>query len=80
MDSIVERRKIRGVRAAAGVAGDGDAIRVDFLARQQVVEGADAVPDGVARQIIAGQKALNTKHRVLGRGAYDLGSTGVWIP
>ncbi len=79
MDSIVERRKIRGVRPSSRVPRATDPAGIDFLARQQVIEGAQAVPDGVARQAVAYQKALNSKHSVLGRGTYDLRFAEVFI-
>src|SRR2546426_1075548 len=73
LDAIVERGKISRVSAAAGVPGTGDPRRVDFRAREQVVQSADAVPDRVTRQEVPGEQALNAEDRMLGGRARYFG-------
>src|SRR5262249_2561564 len=62
-----------------GVARATDPRGVDFLARQQVIEGSHSVPARVARQAVAYEKALNPNQGMFGGRAHDLRFAEVFI-
>ena len=78
-EAVVDGGEIGREGAAARVAGDADAVGVDFGAGGEIVEGADAVVDHVAGDIVAGEEGLGTEHGVLGGGADELGRPGVGV-
>ena len=51
-------------RAAAGVAGDADVLRIDLRARQQVIERADAVPGPPASEELADEELLIAREQM----------------
>ena len=79
LDAIVQGRKVRRVRAAAGVARGADAGRIHFGARQQVVQSANAVPDGVAGEGVSHQHALRAEFGMFHGGGEELGIVPVRI-
>ena len=78
-ETVVDGGEIGGEGAAAGVAGDADAVGVDFGAGGEIVEGADAVVDHVAGEVIAGEEGLDAEHGVFGGGADELGGAGIGV-
>ena len=69
-DAIVERHEIRGLRAAAAVAGAADLVGEDVLAALQVVDDSHAVPDAELRHIRPDQRAAEAGRRML-RGTHQ---------
>ena len=67
------------MRAAAGVAGDAHPLGIHFLTAGQIIERADAVPDGVAGDVVAGNQALRAEHGVLARRSHQSGGAQVGI-
>ena len=67
------------MRAAAGVAGAADALGIHFGPRKQVVERADAVPDGVLRDVRASEQALRPDDGVLHGGGLHLGVVPILV-
>src|SRR2546426_5938981 len=76
-DPVVERRKISGVRAAARVSRAGDPSGVHLAPGEQVIQGADTVPNRVSSDVIPGQQdrkstRLNSSHLVISYAVFCL--------
>src|SRR5436190_5231320 len=65
-DPVVEGGEVSRVSAAARVARAGDPSRVYLRPREQIIQGADAVPNRIASEVIARQQALSADHGVFG--------------
>src|SRR5262249_8568769 len=68
-DAIIQRHQVRGQRAAAGVAGAAEALRIDLRTRREVIEAANAVPDAIGRGARADEQRSDASHRVFRRAA-----------
>ncbi len=69
-DAIVDGHQPGGHRAAAGVAGAAQALRIDFRAAGQIVHAAQPIPDAVVGRVDADQERGGTNQRVLGRAVW----------
>ena len=64
--TAIESAQPRRHRAAAGVAGDADMLRIDLLTRQQIVQCSDAVPGSPRAEELADEKLLIARVQMLG--------------
>src|SRR5260370_13796659 len=79
MDAVIQPRKVRSVSAPAGVARATDATGIYFGPRKQIIERADAIPNGVLRDVRPGEQALHPDDGVLhGRGLH-LGAMPIFV-
>ena len=65
--------------AAAGVARHRDTGGIHFLARKQIIQGTDAIPNRVARDGVTDQKALRSLNGVFRRGTAQLGASKILV-
>ena len=65
--------------AAAGVARAADAPGIDFGPRKQIIERADAVPNGVLRDVGPGEQALRSNDGVLDGRGLELGIVPIFV-
>src|SRR5439155_1666244 len=61
------------------VACYADSLGIHFLAADEIIERADAVPDGVAGDAVAGDQGLHAEHGVLARRGYEARGAQVGI-
>src|SRR6185369_12516981 len=66
LDARVGGRDVSGLRATATGSGDADAIGIDVGPGEQVVDGANAVPNFPTCEIGAGEIGEIAEHRVFG--------------
>ena len=78
--ALLRHHQEHALRPAAGVAGDGDALGIDFRARFQVVDGPHGVPDEVAGDAGAPQHVLHPRVGVLRGAAADDAPVVVRVP
>src|SRR5439155_5601435 len=79
--AAVERRQELHQRSAAGLTAAADPFGVDFRARQQEVDAADAVPDAEQTEVGAEQNKAASGIFMLARTAADrrLAGAGTWL-
>ena len=77
VNTRVESTEERGHGAAARAAEGSDAVGVDFGTGEEIVNGADAVPDDDAGGSIAYERGLEAGFAVLAGGGFEEGLRGV---
>ena len=77
MDAGVECAEESGHGAAAGAAEGSDAVGVDLGTRDEVVDGADAVPGEGAGEGVADEGGLEAGFAVFAGGGFEEGLGGV---
>ena len=71
LDAIIQRSDIGGMSATTRIPRQPDSRGINFRSREQIIERAHSVPDGIAGQMVSNQQALRADHRVLsGRVAH----------